>query len=245
MNLTIQALSQLSKMLQLTIMSFTYIEKPSISPYVDVIWHTIDISDGTYLAAADGSWDMIFTTTKEGETTVRLSGPSSTTTPVHYKQGNHNVGMRLKQGAFFTHIPAHEVVDVTEYLPMPSATTFLLGGHVLPVPTYETMEGFVQQLEDLRLLSQDPIVGAVLDGAKYGASQRSVQRRFGRSIGLTPAYIAQIERAWRAVELLQQGTPITTVVHELGYADQAHLNRTIKKVTGYTPRQNAKRNEPL
>ncbi|HEX6258003.1 MAG TPA: helix-turn-helix domain-containing protein [Candidatus Saccharimonadales bacterium] len=226
-------------------MSFTYIEKPSASPYVDVIWHTVDTSDGTYLAAADGSWDMIFTTTKEGQTTVRLSGPSSTTTPVHYKQGNRNVGMRLKQGAFFTHIAAAEVVDVTEYLPMPSPDTFLLGGHLLHVPSYETMDNFIAQLENLQLLSQDPIVRAVLEGAKYGASRRSVQRRFGHSIGLTPAYIAQIERAWRAVELLQQGAAITAVVHELGYADQAHLNRTIKKVTGYTPRQNAKRNEPL
>lgn len=226
-------------------MSFNYEEKQSISKLVDVFWRTEDLTDGTYLAAADGSWDMIFTTTKEGELTVRLSGPSTTTTPVHYKKGNRNFGMRLKQGAFFTHIPTSAAVDTTETLPMLSSEAFLLGGHVLAVPLYDTLDDFIAHLEKLQLLSEDQIVRAVLEGAKYGASQRSVQRRFGQVIGMTPVYITQIERAWRAVELLQSGTPIVEVVHELGYSDQAHLNRNMKRITGFTPRQNAKRDEPL
>lgn len=197
------------------------------------------------MAAADGCWDMIFTVTKEGSTTVRLSGPSTTTTPVHYKKGNKNVGMRLKQGVFFTHIPTSEVVDVTESLPMPSGNTFILGGHVLNVPTFETFDEFIAELEQKGLLSEDQIVRAVLEGKKYGASLRSVQRRFGRAVGMSPAYIMQIERAWRAVELLKSGVPIVEVVYELGYSDQAHLNKSIKKVTGYTPRQTARRDEPL
>lgn len=226
-------------------MSFEYHEKPAKSHYVDVFWQTRDLTDGTYLAAADGSWDIIFTTLTNGDVTVRLSGPSTTTTPVHYKKGNRNFGMRLKQGVFFTHIPTSEAIDTTETLPMVSSDTFLLGGHVLKVPTYETLDEFVGKLETLGLISEDAIVRAVLKGVKFGASKRSVQRRFGGAIGMTPAYISQIERAWRAVELLQQGTPIPKVAHELGYADQAHLNRSIKRVTGFTPRQNARRGEPL
>lgn len=226
-------------------MSFTYTEKSATSHFVDVFWQTHDTTDGTYIAPADGCWDMIFTTTKDGEVIVRLSGPSLTPTPVHYKKGNHNIGLRLRQGVFLTHVPVTEVVDTTEVLPMVSANTFLLGGHALAVPTYETLDDFVVQLEERGLLSEDPIVKAALQGAKLGASQRSVQRRFGRAIGMTPAYIAQIERAWRAVELLQQGKPITEVANDLGYADQAHLNRNIKRITGFTPKQNAKRDEPF
>jgi len=41
-------------------MSFIYEEKLSQSPYVDVVWHTEDQSDGVYIASADGCWDMIF-----------------------------------------------------------------------------------------------------------------------------------------------------------------------------------------
>ncbi len=226
-------------------MSFSYQEKTSASDMVDVIWRTVDTTDGTYLAAADGCWDMIFTTSADGEVTVRLSGPSLTPTPVHYKKGNRNCGMRFKQGVFLTHVPVNKVVDMTETLPMASKDTFLLGGHLLRVPTYETMDEFIAQLESLQLLSQDPIVRSVLEGKSYGATRRSVQRRFGRSVGMTPAYITQIERAWRAVELLKQGKVITEVANELGYADQAHLNRSLKRITGFTPRQNAKRKEPL
>ena len=41
-------------------MTFEYEEKPSRSRFVDIIWRTHDTSDGTYLAAADACWDMIF-----------------------------------------------------------------------------------------------------------------------------------------------------------------------------------------
>lgn len=82
-------------------MSFSYEEKASTSRKVDTIWHTLDETDGMYLAAADGCWDIIFTRTKEGEVTVRLSGPSLTPTEVHYKKGNDNCGLRFKQGVFF------------------------------------------------------------------------------------------------------------------------------------------------
>src|SRR5687768_3950656 len=112
-------------------MSFTYTEKTSTSKYVDVFWETHDQTDGTYLAPADGSWDMIFTTTKNGAVIIRLSGPSVTPTPVHYKKGNHNIGLRLRQGAFFTHVPVSKLVDTTEVLPLLSKNTFLLGGHIL------------------------------------------------------------------------------------------------------------------
>ena len=226
-------------------MSFTYEEKGARSPLVDVFWQTEDQTDGTYIAPADGSWDMIFTKTLEGEVVVKLSGPSTTTTPVHYKKGNRNIGVRMKPGTFFTHIAVSDVVDVTETLLMPSPETFLLGGHVLRLPTYETFDDFIAQLERLGLVSKDPLVRASLEGMKFGASKRSLQRRFSSAIGMTPAYIAQIERAWQAARLLNGGMPITEVVHELGYADQAHLNRSMKRVTGLTPRQNAKRDEPI
>lgn len=226
-------------------MSFTYEEKQAASRYADVIWRTEDMTDGMYLAAADGCWDMIFTTTAEGKTTVRLSGPSSTTTEVHYKKGNRNFGMRFKQGVFLTHIPVSDAIDVTEYLPMPDNDSFLLGGLRWRLPTFETIDAFIADLESAGLLSEDAMVRSVLEGVKLGASPRSIQRRFHAAVGLTPAYIAQIERAWRAVDMLQKGMPIADVAQEVGYADQAHMTRQLKRVTGYTPRQTAVRREPL
>ena len=108
-------------------MSFLYEEKASTSPFVDVIWHTVDTSDGTYLAAADACWDVIFT---------RITG----------------------------------------------------------------------------------------------RSQRQVR---------------QIARAREAAARLRTGEAIADVAYELGYADQSHLTRDVKRLTGYTPAESQRRDEPV
>jgi AraC-like DNA-binding protein len=45
--------------------------------------------------------------------------------------------------------------------------------------------------------------------------------------------------------MLGRGVSILDVTHELGYADQAHLTRDLKHLTGYTPRQTKDRGEPI
>ena len=102
-------------------MTFEYEERAVASRFVDIIWRTHDTSDGTYLAAADACWDMIFIRSVHGNR-VLLSGPSSKITPVPYRAGNRNVGIRFHRGTFLTHVPTTAMVDTTEALPMPSET---------------------------------------------------------------------------------------------------------------------------
>ena len=225
-------------------MSFDYEEKPSSSRFVDVFWRTHDTSDGTYLAAADACWDMIFIRSAD-DVRVLLSGPSSTITPVPYKAGNRNVGIRFVRGSFLTHVPATVMVDTTIALPMTDDGAFLLAGHAWPVPTYETVEAFVAGLEERQLLNDDPLVMAVLGGDQPATSTRSVQRHVAQATGLTERRIRKIVRARSAVEMLQRGVSILDVTHELGYADQAHLSRDLKHLTGYTPGQTKVRDEPI
>jgi len=225
-------------------MSFDYEEKPSSSRFVDVVWQTHDTSDGTYLAAADACWDMIFIRGLDG-VRVLLSGPSSTTTPVPYKAGNRNVGIRFVRGSFLTHVPATVMVDTTIALPMTADGRFTLAGQDWPVPTYETIEDFVAGLERGELLSDDPLVLAALRGDAPTASARSVQRHFSTVTGLTEKRIQTIIRARRAAELIQDGASILDVTYDLGYADQAHLTRDLKRLTGYTPGQTKARDEPI
>ena len=225
-------------------MTFEYEDKASSSRFVDIVWRTHDTSDGTYLAAADACWDMIFI--RSGDATrVLLSGPSSVTTPVPYRAGNRNVGIRFVRGSFLTHVPASVMVDTTITLPMTDDGSFVMAGRTWPVPTYETVEEFVAALEREDLLSDDPLVLAVLAGARPSTSTRSVQRRFSTVTGLTANRIRQIVRARTAAEMLQRGVPILDVTHELGYADQAHLTRDLKRLTGFTPGQTKHRDEPI
>jgi helix-turn-helix protein len=225
-------------------MTFEYEEKASQSRFVDVIWRTHDTSDGTYLAAADACWDMVFIRSVHGNRAL-LSGPSSTITPVPYRAGNRNVGIRFHRGTFLTHVPASAMVDTTESLPMPAEETFLLAGLEFPLPTYQTVDEFVADLERLDLLSDDAVAMAALRGDEPETSTRSVQRHVSTATGLSANRIRQIVRAREAAERLMQGDQILDVAHDLGYSDQAHLTRDVKRLTGFTPGQTKQRDEPI
>ena len=225
-------------------MTFEYEEKPSRSRFVDIIWRTHDTSDGTYLAAADACWDMIFIRSVHGNR-VLLSGPSSKITPVPYRAGNRNVGIRFHRGTFLTHVRASAMVDTTEALPMPADETFALAGLDWSMPTFETADAFIADLERLELLSDDPVAMAALRGQAPAASQRSVQRHVSSATGLSANRIRQIVRARTAAERLRRGESILDVAHDMGYADQAHLTRDLKRLTGYTPGQTKQRDEPI
>jgi hypothetical protein len=225
-------------------MAFDYEERVSPSRFVDVIWRTFDTSDGTYLAAADACWDMIFIRSAHGNRAL-LSGPSTQITPVPYRAGNRNVGIRFHRGSFLTHVPTTAMVDTTEALPMPTAESFVLAEREWPMPTYETADDFVAQLEGLNLLSDDPLVNAVLRGEPAASSIRSVQRHVSQVTGLTMNRIRQIVRAREAAERLRRGESILDVTHDMGYADQAHLTRDLKRLTGYTPGRTKERDEAI
>jgi methylphosphotriester-DNA--protein-cysteine methyltransferase len=137
------------------------------------------------------------------------------------------------------------MVDTTEALPMPTPESFLLADREWPMPTYETADDFVAELERLELLSDDPVVNAVLRGDAPDTSIRSVQRRVSHVTGLTANRIRQIVRAREAAERLRRGEPILDVAHDMGYADQAHLTRDLKRLTGYTPGRTKERDEAI
>jgi AraC-like DNA-binding protein len=137
------------------------------------------------------------------------------------------------------------MVDTTVQLPMDSGGSFLLAGEAWPVPTYDTVDGFVAGLEERGLLSDDPLVLAALSGDSPTTSARSLQRHFLQVTGLTSNRIRRIIRARKASEMIQRGESILDVTHELGYADQAHLTRDLKRLTGYTPGQTKGRGEPI
>src|SRR5215212_1798502 len=144
-------------------MSFIYEEKQSSSPYVDVVWHTEDQTDGVYVASADACWDMIFIKNKEGQPKVLLSGPSSKITLVPYSTGNKNFGIRFKPGVILTNIPVIEMVDVTKALSMPTEDTFVFQDINCELPTYECIDVFLTRLAEYGLLSIDPVIGEVLE----------------------------------------------------------------------------------
>jgi len=226
-------------------MSFRYEERRSASPFVDVIWHTVDESDGVYLAAADACYDMIFTTMPDAAARVLLSGPATRPTEVPYEAGNRSVGIRFTRGTYFTHVEPIEMRNRTISLPMPDRSTFELAGATWRFPTFADADGLLDAFGRSGLLAHDPIVDAALHGAATEVSARSIQRHFQHATALSPHRVEQIDRARAAAARLRAGEAIAEVAYELGYADQSHLTRDVKRLTGYTPGQAQQRDEPV
>jgi methylphosphotriester-DNA--protein-cysteine methyltransferase len=80
-------------------------------------------------------------------------------------------------------------------------------------------------------------VSAALQGQALDMSPRTLRHRFLRVTGLTQGTIRQIERAYHAVTLLEQGVSILDTVQQAGYSDQPHLTRSLKHFMGQTPAQ--------
>lgn len=229
-------------------MSFLYEERAAPSPLIDVVWATVDLSDGTYLASADARWDLVLTA-RGSARRVLLSGPSSQPTPVPYVAGNHNLGVRFSAGTYFAHEPVAAWLDRTTRLPMPSSGAFALAGSSWPFPSLALdspdVDRLVAALAAAGVVRRDDVVGAALDGGANRCSARTVERHFARAVGIAPRRVRQIERAREAVARLQDGRPIADVAYRLGYADQAHLTRDVKRLTGYTPGRTRDRGEPV
>lgn len=136
------------------------------------------------------------------------------------------------------HLPIKTLLDRQDVtLPEVSSHSFWLDDSAWELPTFENADVFVNRLIRQDLLVRDPVVEAVIQGDNPDLSIRSLQHRFSQATGLTHKTIQQIDRAHKAVLLLEQGTPILDTAIDLGYFDQAHLTNSLKRFIGRTPAQ--------
>jgi len=182
----------------------------------------------------DGCWDLVV---RKVGGTVRVLQTGIITRPVAlaYGAGDEYLSISFRPGVFMPRLPGEEMVDRGVERPTPSARAFWVDDEKLEIPTFENAEGLVERLVKRGLLVRDELVEGVVEGRPRAATPRSMQRHFVRAMGITAKRLAQIERACQAVELLGQGRRVVDVAQELGYADQAHLTRSLKAFMGCTP----------
>ncbi|OLF18048.1 helix-turn-helix transcriptional regulator [Actinophytocola xanthii] len=72
---------------------------------------------------------------------------------------------------------------------------------------------------------------------QLGWTRQHLTVRFRHQIGLAPKTVARIARLHHAATMLSRPSPPTRaeVAHRCGYADQPHLNRDFRDLTGCTP----------
>ena len=219
-------------------MTFVFEYRPSDSSFVETIWQARSERPGSAVSRAATHWEMVVTRYR-GETILTVRGPETKATPLPHKWvGAEWLGIEFKVGTFMPHLPPLKVLDRRDTnLPEASSKSFWLHGSAWEFPTFENVDTFVDRMVHEGLLVRDTFVDGVLQGQTPTLSPRSMQYRFLQATGLGYKTIQQIERAHRAASLLAEGVSILDTSYEVGYADQSHLTRSLKRFLGQTPAQ--------
>jgi AraC-like DNA-binding protein len=75
-------------------------------------------------------------------------------------------------------------------------------------------------------------VSVATTAERLGLSERQIRRRCQAGFGYGPKTLARILRFRRAVGLARAGAPFAEVAVVTGYADQAHLAREVRALSG-------------
>lgn len=212
-------------------------DRASDSPFVERIWRSHSEGVTPFLSIAVNHCEFVVSRL-QGKVTMMLRGPETKATPAGNPPAEGEwVGILLKLGAFLPHLPTNKLVDGGVDLMTASRNSFWLDGSVWQFPDYENAETFVERLVREGLLFRDPVVEPALQGQFKDLTQRAVQYRFLQATGITQSTARQIERARYATFLLQHGVSIPETIQQMGYYDQPHLTRSLKRFVGQTPAQ--------
>lgn len=210
-------------------------ERASDHPFVEKVWRCHSDRGDTFLSVAANSFELAITRLA-GKTFLTLRGPETTATTLDCPPEGQWVCIRFKPGTFMPRfLPGclRDHQDVT--LPPATGRSFWLNGSAMEYPNFNNAESFVSRLAKSGILARDSMVEDTLLQRPRELSLRSAQRHFLRSTGVTYATFRQIERARYATILLRDGVSILDVVSRLGYFDQAHLTRSLKRFIGESP----------
>lgn len=226
-------------------MLINFEDRPSDSPFVDRVWRSHSERAGTFHSMATCNWIMVVTR-HEGATFLTVRGPETKATKAECPAEGEWIGIHFKLGTCMPLLPNGDLCNRNGItLPEASGKAFYLNGSAWEYPSFENAETFVKRLVKQGLIVLDTCIENALRGRHNQVSQRTEQRHFLRTTGMTQATIRQVERAREATSLIRKGTPAINVAHDLGYFDQAHLTRSLSHFIGQTPSQVARAEEQL
>jgi AraC-like DNA-binding protein len=214
-----------------------------------VVWGGSDWPAGsTQRVLPDGCMDLMWL-----DGTLLVAGPDTTAQLVTVPAGPGYIGLRFPPGAgpAVLRVAAHELRD--QRVPLadlwPTADVRRLTGVVENAPSTGAA---LEEIALDRLDGADTAGGvggadravagiAAMLGAgatvtatarAVGLGERQLHRRCLAAFGYGPKTLARILRMNRALRAAHAGTPLATVAAAYGYADQPHLARDVKQLTG-------------
>jgi AraC-like DNA-binding protein len=86
------------------------------------------------------------------------------------------------------------------------------------------------------ILSEGDLFNIQTLSAKYGFSERYIQKLFLDNVGVPPSTFFQLQRFNKSLDLINgSDLSLTSIAYDCGYYDQAHFIREFKRFTGVTP----------
>jgi AraC-like DNA-binding protein len=87
----------------------------------------------------------------------------------------------------------------------------------------------------MRILSNPTIGIGELAGAE-SLSRRQLERDFARCLGTSPRHLADVVRVHAVSRLARCGESLASAAAGAGFADQSHMSRAVRRLTGLTPK---------
>jgi AraC-like DNA-binding protein len=206
-----------------------------------VLWQRHTRAGAILRILPDGCLDLIW----DGENLI-VAGPDTRARLHRTVTASSYVGLRFAGGlgAAVLGVPADELRDQSPVLDAvwSAAQARTLADRVARDPA-ATLEGWVQRRireTGVDLFGQR-VAALARSGAEVremadavGLSPRQLHRRCLTLFGYGPRHLARVLRLGRALDQARQGTPLARVAPACGYADQAHLARDVRDLTGVT-----------
>lgn len=204
------------------------------SPVLECVWQARETRDERYLVPAVEYWDLWFRRASDGKVAAHIAGPTRGHRWVRTTAGEHRWGIQLKAHVVLPGVDKRLLLGGEQELSVDGGRV-TLAGHAVPFPEFEDLGAFTDRLLELDVLRCDDDVRRMISGDDAGYSVRHRQRRVRETTGLTRKQIQQLSRAREAYGLLMQGVPPAECAALVGFADQAHLTRSLRAFHGLTP----------
>jgi AraC-like DNA-binding protein len=238
---------------------FRYVEfapAPDLAEYIQSIWfRRVSPAEAQQPARVvpDGCMDLIW-----ADNAIMVAGPDRHAWMGPLASGVEIVGMRFRPGMAppLLGMPAMELVDrrtalddvsaswahdLNERIP-PNASSVAIGNalqaslrsRVQRAAEVDRAAQYVAAIIQRAGDEQQPRVGELADA--IGLSERQLLRRCQEAFGYGPKLLARIIRFQRFLRLAAaNGRHIAHLAADCGYADQAHLTREVKELSGLPP----------
>jgi AraC-like DNA-binding protein len=107
----------------------------------------------------------------------------------------------------------------------------------IPRP-WRTVDTTPWQMNLVKGLLLAPSRSVEVTGRDWGVSERQARRITRDLTGLSPRELAHVGRLQRLLPLMDRADhPLAELATEVGYTDQAHMSRDLRRLAGTTPRE--------